>query len=357
MKLDYSLTDPQQRKIYVDNLLKTYTPTNSELSLLGDYLLFTRDKNQTKKERKEDFPITTPNREQTINKRQLSYEGLVEKLENGEDGLYSLMTDTKELKLDNKDPITEEDKINIPGIAECLTIIKQLEWQHKNATGQRRKNLKKAIIETWKQVYLIKSSHKINTNLSTNKTQYLAQINIPEEVKWKDGIPYSDSPLSLLNPEHVSFLLQYYQTLKQETWELLESDMLWHLIDLEDAASAALEQKYPILWDVLVWKIDGNSNQQIREKILKEYGVDHAEQYYSSVWKKRIPKLISKEVQKRYIIHYYLNNYKTNPSLNWKVCSKCGKLKPAHSFFFPKNSNKEGFYSQCRECRNQKEGK
>ena len=73
MNLDYSLTTPEQRKEYVNNLLKDYSPTTSELSLLGDYLLFTRDKNQTKKERQKDYPITTPNREQTIDKRQISY--------------------------------------------------------------------------------------------------------------------------------------------------------------------------------------------------------------------------------------------------------------------------------------------
>jgi len=355
--LDYSLQTIESRKEFVDKLLSEYTPNSNELSLLGDYLLFTRDKNQTKKERKEDYPITTPNREHTIDKRQISYEGLIDRLENGEDGLYSIMCDNKEMKLDNKDPLTEEDIKNIPGIAEGLDVIKKLEWQYQHATGQRRKNLKKTIIETWKQLYLIKSSHKMALNISTNKTQYLANIDIPETIYWKDGYPYSDDLLTLLNPDHVSFLLQYYQPLKEESWYLLESDMLWHLIDLEEVASAALEQKYPMLWDILIWKVDGRSNKQIQELALKHYGVNHTEQYYSSIWRKRIPKLISKEVQKRYILKHYLNNYKIDSSLSWKTCSKCGKVMPAHPFFFPKNSNKEGFYSQCRECRNGKEEK
>ena len=354
MDLDYTLTTEEERKEYIDSLLKTYSPTTNELSLLADYLLFTRDCNQTKKERQENYPITTPNREQTIDKRQISYEGLVDKLENGEDGIYSLMTDSQEMKLDNKEPLTEEDK-KIPGIAEGLKVIEKLEWQYKNATGQRRKNLKKAIIETWKQLYLIKSSHKMALNISTNKTQYLANIDIPEEIEWIDGEPWSESVLTLLNPDNVSFLLQYYQPLKQESWDLLETDMLWHLIDLENVASAALEQKHPLLWDILIWKVDGRSNKQIQELVLKNYGINHTEQYYSSLWRKRIPKLISKEVKRRYILKHYLNNYKTDSSLNWKVCSKCGKILPAHPFFFPKNSNKEGFYSQCRECRNRKE--
>lgn len=148
MILDYSITSPEKRKTYVENLLLSYTPTTNELSLLGDYLLFTRDKDQTKKERKEPYPITTPNREQTIDKRQISYEGLVDKLENGEDGIYSLMSHNKEMKLDNKDPITEEDLQTIPGLAQGMTVIENLEKQYQHATGSRRKNLKKSIIET-----------------------------------------------------------------------------------------------------------------------------------------------------------------------------------------------------------------
>lgn len=126
MDLDYTLTTAEERQDYINSLLKTYAPSTNELSLLADYLLFTRDRNQTKKERQQDYPVTTPNREQTIDKRQISYEGLVDKLENGEDGIYSLMTDNREMKLDNKEPLTEEDK-KIPGIAEGLKVIEKLE--------------------------------------------------------------------------------------------------------------------------------------------------------------------------------------------------------------------------------------
>lgn len=126
MILDYTLTTPEQRKNYVKDLLQNYSPNSNELSLLADYLLFTRDKNQTKIERTKEYSITTPNREQTITKRQLSYEGLIEKLENGEDGLHALISDNKFMKLDNKDPLSEEDKKR-PEIAQGLEVIKKLE--------------------------------------------------------------------------------------------------------------------------------------------------------------------------------------------------------------------------------------
>ena len=46
---------------------------------------------QEKKERK----ILTENRMMTVNKRECSFEGLVSQLENGEDGIYNLISDNK----------------------------------------------------------------------------------------------------------------------------------------------------------------------------------------------------------------------------------------------------------------------
>lgn len=149
MLLDYSITTPKERNQYINNLLKKYNPKKQELSEISDYLLFTRDKTQTMKEKKQKYPITTSNREQTINKRQISYEGLIEQLKNGEDGIYSLMAVDKEIKLDNKDPITEEDLKNIPRLAENFQIIKELEKQYNSTNSSKRKKLlKKTIIET-----------------------------------------------------------------------------------------------------------------------------------------------------------------------------------------------------------------
>ena len=45
------------------------------------------------KQEKKEKKILTENRLATITKRELSYEGLVGQLENGEDGIYNLMTD------------------------------------------------------------------------------------------------------------------------------------------------------------------------------------------------------------------------------------------------------------------------
>ena len=46
---------------------------------------------QEKKERK----VLTENRMMTVNKRETSFEGLVSQLENGEDGIYNLINESK----------------------------------------------------------------------------------------------------------------------------------------------------------------------------------------------------------------------------------------------------------------------
>ena len=62
-------------------------PPEKYLEILADYLILCMEK-QEKKEKK----ILTENRMATVNKRETSFEGLVSQLENGEDGIYNLMS-------------------------------------------------------------------------------------------------------------------------------------------------------------------------------------------------------------------------------------------------------------------------
>ncbi len=110
MPLDYSLTTPEERIKCVEQLLAETPPEKLRpkyLSYMSDYILFIADRNQTKKERTEQNPILTKNREVTVNKRQVSYEEIVSNLENGEDGIYALISNNKNQILDPKDPISE----------------------------------------------------------------------------------------------------------------------------------------------------------------------------------------------------------------------------------------------------------
>lgn len=78
-------------------------------------------------------------------------------------------------------------------------------------------------------------------------------------------------------------------------------------------------------------------------------GIEHSEQYYSSIWRQRIPRLIAEQARKDWVLWYY----STQRPTEWKKCSKCGKSKPMHPYFFGKNTTKDGYYSACKCCRNQ----
>ena len=92
IKLDYSLQTPEERNELVTKILaETPDPSEKYLECLTDYLVLCMEK-QEKKERN----ILTENRLATVNKRECSFEGLVSQLENGEDGIYNLINESKQ---------------------------------------------------------------------------------------------------------------------------------------------------------------------------------------------------------------------------------------------------------------------
>ena len=59
------------------------------------------------KQEKKEKGILTDNRLVTINKRETSFEGLVSQFENGEDGVYNIMTEDKNQIFQPKVSITK----------------------------------------------------------------------------------------------------------------------------------------------------------------------------------------------------------------------------------------------------------
>ena len=88
MQLDYTIDSIEERKKLVEKILAE--ETNPNLDRLADYLIMCMEK-QEKKEKK----IITMNRQMTIDKRETSFEGLVDKLENGENAIYHIAKNDK----------------------------------------------------------------------------------------------------------------------------------------------------------------------------------------------------------------------------------------------------------------------
>ncbi len=350
-KLDYTITDLQERNKKVHEIVNSVSPeklTPYYLEQLTKYLTQTPD---TKKDRS----ILTDNRMVTINKRETSYEGLVAKLENGEDGIYNLMTDgDKNILLVPKIKITEEDVATIPGLKELQESIKKLQARQKAASGKQKSLLTKQLIQMRQQQYILRSAYKPPIGVS-KVTKNINQIDLNEHVTIDDkGNPVSDCLVSLFDPHHICCILCNYSKLKEDSWGHFDSDWWYFMEDFDGLSSRALQEDYPILYDIMIYKIDGLQNKDIAEKIKDDYGVTYSIEYLSAVWRKKIPKIIADKAKEEWIIWHYTFEQKGK----WKRCSRCHEIKLAHPYFFSRNKTaKDGWYSMCKCCRNKKKDK
>ena len=156
IKLDYTLNTPQERLELVNKILEENPEPNEKyLEILADYLILCMEK-QEKKERK----ILTENRMCTVNKRETSFEGLVSQLENGEDGIYGLITENKNTIFQPKVTITKKDLEEIPPLRQLRDTILIWEKRLKKAEGRNAFLIKKALIEMRKDQYIIKEAYR-----------------------------------------------------------------------------------------------------------------------------------------------------------------------------------------------------
>lgn len=350
LKLDYNIEDPQARKQLVQKIL-AQTPqkqlTPKYLEILTDYLIFAMNKQQKKQKH-----ILTQNRLVTINKRETSYQGLVDSLENGQDGIYNMIAEnSKNTILSPKVSITKDDVQKIPGMRELQQSIERIQQQQKNAMGKKKFYLKKQLIEMRQQQYILKTNWNQPT-YSSNITKTFTDIKFDTNVEVSaDGAIIDHSKLSLFNPQHISAILCNYSALKNASEGKFQSDS-WYLIqDLDELIQRTLKQKYPLYYDLLQCKVAGLQNLEIQQILKKKHNTEHSIEYISHLWRNKIPKLLADQQQNDYLLWYY----STQQYGKWKRCSRCGEVKLAHNKFFSKNkSSKDGWYSICKQCRNTK---
>ena len=301
---------------------------------------------QEKKERK----ILTENRMMTVNKRETSFEGLVSQLENGEDGIYNLISENKNQIFQPKVTITKKDLEEIEPLRQLREAINLWEAKLKVTEGKDAFTIKRALIEMRKDQYLIKNAYRrpIVFNKLTRSRNFIKL----EDKTCRfdaDGYPIPEG-VSLLNPAVCSAILCNYSRLKQDSSDQFEGD-LYYLMDAFDEIADIALKEYPLYEKIVECKIDGLQNIQIQEILQMEFGIKHSLEYISSLWRKKIPKLIASAAEDQYLDWYYLNEEKGK----YKRCSRCGQIKLAHNKYFSKNkTSKDGFYSICKKCRNSK---
>ena len=352
IKMDFSLETPEERNELVKKIIAE-TPserlTPRYLEKLADYIVFAMDR-QEKKEKK----ILTDNRMLTVNKRETSFEGLIGRLENGEDGIYSMIANDKNIIFSPKAPITQKDIDEIPGLKELRESIESLEKQFKKSRGKKAYLIKKQIIALCQDQYVLKKDYRkpIYNNNAQSLIKIMKTIDLRENI-WLDenGIPQSDGLINLFNEQHVSLLLCNYSKLKEDSWTDFNGDTKWMMMDLDNLIENTLKDKYPLYYDLLIYKIDGKQNTEIQDLLERDHGIRHSVEYISSLWRKKIPKLIVEQARKEWLLWYFTFQEKGY----WKKCSRCGQIKLGHNYFFSKNKTaKDGWYSICKKCRNKK---
>ena len=349
LKLDYTIQSPEERNELVKKIVDSLPPqklTKRYLEILADYIIFAMTK-----EEKKSKQINTDNRMITINKRQTSFQGLVGKFENGEDGVYNLFTEDKNIIFTPKISITEEDLAEIPALRDLRAAIAQVQKIQKTARGKRKYLLKKQIIQMRQDQYILKSAYKPPVAMM-KVTKSVNQIDLDEHITVdENGDPVSDCLISLFNPHHVCCLLCNYSKLKEDCWGHFDSDWWYLMENFDNLLERALKEDYPILYDIVAYKIDGLQNKDIAMRIKQDYNVSYSVEYLSAVWRKKIPKIIADKAKEEWIVWYYTHEEKGK----WKRCSRCHEIKLAHPYFFTRNKTaKDGWYSMCKCCRNKK---
>ena len=350
--MDYSLPTAEERISKVNEILSS-TPSEKLSSLylkkLSDYII----EAMTPEEKKQGL-ILTNNRMVTVNKWETSFEGLVSQMENGEDGIYNMMTNDKNILRTRKKRISEEDKETVPGLKDLCDAIDAAEDAFRHATGKAKYYLKQQIIDMRYDQYILRTAFQRPIHLN-KLAKSIIKFNLNENITiGEDGLPHSDGLVSLFNPAHISALLCNYAELKMESWDKFDSDFKWILLDLEKLVDDTLKEDYPLYYDLVIYKIDGKSNAEIQKLLNDTYGIKHSLEYISSLWRNKIPKMIAATASRDYLVWYYTEKERGK----WKKCSSCGQIKLAHNEFFSKNNtSKDGWYSLCKDCRNKRNKK
>lgn len=348
IKLDYTIPTPEGRNGLIHDIVSEIGEENlnhKALEIMADYLVFCMEKEEKRKRK-----ILTDNRMTTVNKRESSLEGIAAKLESGEDGLYKLITNDKNVILTPSISIEKRDIDDIPLLRQLRETIAGLE--KKTVEGKDAYRLKKMIIELRQDQYIIKNSFR--------RPIYFLRANRGSQViDWSNDTGYenakgeyvqvSENRLDLTKYQHVSAVLCNYTLLKQKTEDEFNSETRWMIKSLENIIEDVLPEKHPLYYDIVIWKIDGKSNLEIQELLADKYGMTHSQEYISSLFRNKIPKVIAEAVKEQWVVWFYTNKAKGE----WKTCTRCGETKLAHNRFFSINKTaKSGFYSICKHCRN-----
>lgn len=367
-KLDFNIKDPIKRKELVENLLNTApinsfsdSTKNNLYEKMSDYIIDASIKKEKSSQKIKKTEVLTKYAIKTIAEKEISIQQLQQENEKVNiDNIITLEELYKDDKIQNTAPKTE-DNFNILNIPYIQNI--------NNAIGNLRNLLSNTVMSRKQATLIFKNISELESDrryiidyytkreVNSNKSKCFSprgQIDYDNDTGYinllGEYILVSENFLDLMNPEVWNNLIKFYVTVKKSIDDEVSNNIKYIYMIFEDIVDTELKDKLPLYFDILKWKIDGFTIDEITYLINKKYNTKHNNNVINTAITKTIPTYLSKKYCEKWVI----NRYKQNPKFlnQWKLCKFCGKIKPRSPLFWSKNSNIEGYYSKCKDCRN-----
>jgi hypothetical protein len=347
--LDYNILDKKFRLKEVNRIIEEYEEdlNEKELEYLGTYLINSSDDDDIDLPPSKEYPILTKQQLKEIKRREVSLDALIEQeyeLDEMIDENNDIFRNTKKYP---KMTITNEDIERNADIRELQKTIDY--YKAKINSPEVDQNLK------YKYKKLCNELRYDQVLMKQSEKPYIQSMRLGRDttlISFDDDTGYTDdngeyhlvskNKINLSDPFHVKNMLKFYSDLKMEVEGKFDSDM-WHLLivleDTIDRTSFTEVEK-----EIMILYVDRLKQKDIAEQINQKFG--------KSYDAKNISKIINSISKK--IANAYKNNtiQFENKQVEYRRCTKCGKLLPlTHQYFRKDRKNKQGYSTICKVCR------
>lgn len=397
--LNYDIYSDQDRVKEINKILDNLnsTPSNSDLELMANYILYGKDENNTNTiQRKETYEEK---------KRYNSFKKASEKVESLDAIMDNPMMDQigfkamdekyvykkikpsiKRPKFNKEGQIIDVGDSQIPGMEQLWESIDRLQKIINIADGKippdenpiitdsyKLYKMRHQLIELRRDQYYLKdlfaptikflnckptppqlidwdndSFYWISKEEWEKKvnSSYIKVSKNPNDYEWRE-----DSMVKWVvrhhtfdweNPTHIKYLIDNYSTIWQMAYDQPYSDARILIMDFDRYQTMA--DLSPLRQHILNRKIDKWTYLNILRELDKEWNIQYNENHICTIVTTEIPQKIAKIARRNRLLL-------ETPIEERKTCTICKRALPKDYLFFGKNSGRrDGFSSSCKEC-------
>lgn len=397
--LNYDIYSDQDRVKEINKILDNLnsTPSNSDLELMANYILYGKDENNTNAiQRKETYEEK---------KRYNSFKKASEKVESLDAIMDNPMMDQigfkamdekyvykkikpsiKRPKFNKEGQIIDPGDSQIPGMEQLWEAIDRLQKIINIADGKippdenpiitdsyKLYKMRHQLIELRRDQYYLKdlfaptikflnckptppqlidwdndSFYWISKEEWEKKvnSSYIKVSKNPNDYEWReDGMVkwvVRHHTFDWENPTHIKYLIDNYSAIWQMAYDQPYSDARILIMDFDRYQTMA--DLSPLRQHILNRKIDKWTYLNILRELDKEWNIQYNENHICTIVTTEIPQKIAKIARRNRLLL-------ETPIEERKTCTICKRALPKDYLFFGKNSGRrDGFSSSCKEC-------